>query len=106
MTACATPHKDYRKQAIGNGMQVRYFLNEHVREMNPFITIFLCFPYAKAEKVLVLTSNKDNFVIPCLTKEQVVQGIYQTTGSALNHERILAIKRALDELEEGMNEEN
>jgi hypothetical protein len=79
------PKKDYRRQAIGESSQLKKYLDKETGEKT-WVFPILVFPVASVMKGIVLENKNDNYKVPVLGKEELIQYIYQ-------HEKEYDIKK-------------
>jgi len=95
------PKKDYRRQVIGESLQLKKYLDKETGEK---IWVFpvLVFPIASVMKEIVLENKNDNYKVPVLGKEEVLQYIYQHEKE-YSLKKIEKCKHAMDKFIEDMN---
>jgi len=95
------PKKNYRKQVIGESIRLKRYLDE---ETNEKVWVFpvLVFPFASVMKGTVLENKNDNYKVPVLGKEEVLQYIYQHEKEH-SLKKIEKCKQAMDKFIENMN---
>ncbi len=92
------PGKNYRKQVIRNSQVIKRILDDKLNRKS-FVMPILVFPFASVLKDIVLDSYWDNYKVPVLGKNEVVEYIYTHPQYTLSPDVIKKYAEALAEME-------
>ena len=92
------PGKNYRRQVIRNSRIIKKILDDKLNRKS-FVVPILVFPFASVLKDIVLDSPVDNYKVPVLGKNEVVEYIYTHSQYSLTPDVIRKYAEALAELE-------
>ena len=88
------PKKNYRRQAIGESVQLKKYLDKETGEKT-WVFPVLVFPVADVMKGIVLENENDKYKVPVLGKEELIQYIYQHEKE-YNLKKIEMCKKVMD----------
>ncbi len=92
------PRKNYRKQVIRNSQVIKRILDDKLNRKS-FVMPILVFPFASVLKDIVLDSPWDNYKVPVLGKNEVVEYIYTHPQYTLSPDVVKKYAEALAEME-------